>query len=93
MFHHHHHHWQNSSFWAIAFLWFCQIYRELDQPIFTSLDFATIISFYRARSSALRPTLNLEDQVSVFMSPRDMVAQLYPQAPGTLFVAFYDSQD
>jgi hypothetical protein len=40
----------------------------------------------------LRPTLNLDDQVSVFMSPSDRVAQLYPQAPGSLFVAFYDSQ-
>jgi hypothetical protein len=24
------------------------------------------------------------------MSPSDRVAQLYPQAPGSLFVAFYD---
>jgi hypothetical protein len=40
----------------------------------------------------LRPTPNLEDQVSVFMSPSDRVAQLYREAPGSLFVAFYDSQ-
>jgi hypothetical protein len=26
------------------------------------------------------------------MSPSDRVAQIYPQAPGSLFVAFYDSQ-
>jgi hypothetical protein len=26
------------------------------------------------------------------MSPSDRVALLYPQAPGSLFVAFYDSQ-
>jgi hypothetical protein len=26
------------------------------------------------------------------MSPRDRVAQLYPQAPDSHFVAFYDSQ-
>jgi hypothetical protein len=26
------------------------------------------------------------------MSPSDRVAQLYPQAPGSLFVAFYDWQ-
>jgi hypothetical protein len=61
-------------------------------PVFTSLDFATIFFFYRARLSALCPTLNLEDQVSVFMSPSNKVAQLYPQAPGSLFVAFYVSQ-
>jgi hypothetical protein len=35
---------------------------------------------------------NLEDQIPVFMSPSDRVTQLYPQAPGSLFVAFYDSQ-
>jgi hypothetical protein len=60
-------------------------------PVFTSLDFAIII-FYTARSSALRPTSNLEDQVPVFMFPSDRVAQLYPQAPGSLFVALYYSQ-
>jgi hypothetical protein len=35
---------------------------------------------------------NQEDQVFVFMSPSDRVAQLYPQALGSLFVAFYDTQ-
>jgi hypothetical protein len=46
--HHHHHHWQNSPFWAIAFLRrFCHICH----PIFTSFDFATII-FYTVSSSA-----------------------------------------
>jgi hypothetical protein len=48
--------------------------------------------FYRARLSALRPTPNMEDQVSVFMSSSDRLAQLYPQAPDSLFVVFYDSQ-
>jgi hypothetical protein len=32
-----------------------------------------------------RPTPNLEDQVSVFMTPGDRVAQLYPQTLGTHF--------
>jgi hypothetical protein len=40
----------------------------------------------------LRPTPNLEDQVSVFMFPSDRVAQLYPQAPVSFFVASYNSQ-
>jgi hypothetical protein len=40
----------------------------------------------------LRSALNLEEQVPVFMSPSGKVAQLYPQAPGSLFVAFYDQQ-
>jgi hypothetical protein len=42
--------------------------------VFTSLDFVTF--FYRTSSSALFPTPNLEDQVSVFMTPSDRVAQL-----------------
>jgi hypothetical protein len=35
---------------------------------------------------------NLEAQVPVFISPRNRVAQLYPRALGSLFVASYDSQ-
>jgi hypothetical protein len=34
---------------------------------------------------APRPTPNLEDQVSVFITSRDRGAQLYPQALGTHF--------
>jgi hypothetical protein len=50
-----------------------------------------IYILYRARSSALAFNPNVEDQLSVFMPPSDRVAQFYPQAPGSLFVAFYDS--
>jgi hypothetical protein len=35
---------------------------------------------------------NLEEQVSVFMFLSDRVAQLYPQASDSLFVASYVSQ-
>jgi hypothetical protein len=35
---------------------------------------------------------NLKGQVPVFICPRNMVAQLYPQALGSLFVASYDSE-
>jgi hypothetical protein len=35
---------------------------------------------------------NLEGQVPVFISPRNRVAQLHPQALGSLFVTSYDSQ-
>jgi hypothetical protein len=41
--------------------------------------------------SHIRDSPNLEGQVLVFISPRNRVPQLYPQAPGSLFVAFYDS--
>jgi hypothetical protein len=40
----------------------------------------------------LRPSPNLEDQVSVFIPPSDRVAQLYPHALGSLFFASYDSR-
>jgi hypothetical protein len=42
--------------------------------------------------SQVRDSPNLEDQVSVFISPRNRVAQFYPQALASLFVTSYDSQ-
>jgi hypothetical protein len=35
---------------------------------------------------------NLEDQVPVFISPRNKVAQIYPRLLGSLYVASYDSK-
>jgi hypothetical protein len=89
--HYHHHHWQNSSFWAIIFLKGSAkfVFRPSD---FYFFGFRTIICFYNATSSALRRTPNLKDQSSVFLSPADRVAQLYLQAPGSLFLAFCHSQ-
>jgi hypothetical protein len=34
----------------------------------------------------------MEDQVPIFISPRNRVAQLHPQALGSLYVVSYDSQ-
>jgi hypothetical protein len=42
--------------------------------------------------SQIRDSSNLEGQVPVFISPRNRVAQLYPQALHSHFVASYDSQ-
>jgi hypothetical protein len=42
--------------------------------------------------SQIRDSLNLEGQVPVFISHRNRVSQLYPQALGSLFVASYNSQ-
>jgi hypothetical protein len=36
--------------------------------------------------------LRSESQVSVVIAPRNKVAQLYPQALGSLFVVIHDSQ-
>jgi hypothetical protein len=41
--------------------------------------------------SHIRDSPNLEDQVPIFISPRNRVAQLYPQTLGSIFVASYDS--
>jgi hypothetical protein len=41
--------------------------------------------FYSVGLLAPRQTPTLEDQASVFISPRSRVVQLYPQAPGTHF--------
>jgi hypothetical protein len=42
--------------------------------------------------SQTRDFPNLEGRVFIFISPRNRVAQLYPQALGSLFVASYESQ-
>jgi hypothetical protein len=41
-------------------------------------------------SLAPRPTPNLEDQVSIFISPGYWVAQLYPRHRVPILIAFYD---
>jgi hypothetical protein len=42
--------------------------------------------------SQIRDSPNLEGQVPVFISSRNRVAQLYPQALASFYVASYDSQ-
>jgi hypothetical protein len=42
--------------------------------------------------SQIRDFPNLECQVPTFISRRNRVAQLYPQALGSLSISFYDSQ-
>jgi hypothetical protein len=83
MFHHHHHHHnrrrrhgKNIPFSAISFL--RRIFRQIyNHPVFNYLNFATLF-FFSEQSRQSRRTSNLEDQVPVFMSPNDRVAQLYP---------------
>jgi hypothetical protein len=40
----------------------------------------------------IRDSINLKGQITVFISPRNRMAQLYSQALGSLFVGPYDSQ-
>jgi hypothetical protein len=42
--------------------------------------------------SQIRDSPNLEDQVTIFVYPRNRVTRLYPQALSSLSVASYDSQ-
>jgi hypothetical protein len=59
---------------------------------------AVILRFESCRThdhillSKIRDSPNLEAQVTVFISPRNRVARLYPQALSSFFVASYDSQ-
>jgi hypothetical protein len=69
-----------------------KILRDFIRSSLRFFGFRNNVFSYTARSLALRPNPNLEDQVSVFMSPSDRVAQLYPKARGSPFVAFYDSE-
>jgi hypothetical protein len=42
--------------------------------------------------SQIRDSTNLEGQVPILISPKNRVAQIYPQELGSLFIASYDSQ-
>jgi hypothetical protein len=60
----------------------------------TGLSFTIAVALASAviLGSAPRGTHDMEGQIPVFIFPRNRVAQLHPQALGSLFVAFYDSQ-
>jgi hypothetical protein len=47
---------------------------------------------YHIILSQIRDFPNQEGQVPVFISPRNRVVWLYPEALGSIFVASYDSQ-
>jgi hypothetical protein len=54
------------------------------------MDFKTII-FSQSKVIGLASNPQIQDQVPVLISPVTVV-QLYPQALGSLFVTFYNSQ-
>jgi hypothetical protein len=72
---------------------FCKICLEVDLLVFTSLDFATIIFFLQSKVVSLvsNPQLG-KPGLCIYAPSRDRVAQVYLQAPGSLFVAFCDPQ-
>jgi hypothetical protein len=82
------HHCQKSPFWVTAFL-----KKILPDCIrFSLLRISWQFFFKQSKIICLAFNPNQEDQVPVFMSPSDSVAQLYPEAQCLLSVAFYDSQ-
>jgi hypothetical protein len=56
------------------------------------LGFESLATHEHTLLIQIRDSPNLEIQVPVFMSPRNRVAHLKPQALGSLFVASYQSQ-
>jgi hypothetical protein len=66
----------------IIMIWLYSPIRALASP--KNWGFVTI-TFLRGCIVSPAPNPNLEDQASVFMTPGDRVAQLYPQALGTHF--------
>jgi hypothetical protein len=72
--------------------WVCSL------QLLLALTSAAILmsEFHRIHDHILLPYIrdfhNLEGQVPIFISPKDRMAQLYPQALGYLFVSSYDSQ-
>jgi hypothetical protein len=72
--------------------WVCRLQLLLDLASAVILGSESRGTHDHILLSLIRDSLNLEGQVPRFISPRDRVAQLYPQALGSLFVASYDSQ-
>jgi hypothetical protein len=73
--------------------WVCnlpvQLLLALPEQLFSGPNPAELITIFYC---LIWDSPNLEGQVPVFISPRNRVAQLYPQAMGSLFVASYDCQ-
>jgi hypothetical protein len=62
------------------------------KPATNRLSYSAARTYDYVLLSQIRDYLYLESQVPVLKSPRNRVAQLYPRAPGSLFVASYDFQ-
>jgi hypothetical protein len=70
--------------------WVCCL--QLLLALASTLRFESRGSHDHILLSHIRDSPNLEGQVSIFISPRNIVAQLYPQALGSLFIASYNMQ-
>jgi hypothetical protein len=68
--------------------WVCNLLWALPTHLLSGTSPAELMIIFYCLISDF---LNLEGLVPVFISPRDRVAQIYPRALGSLFVASYDS--
>jgi hypothetical protein len=73
------HHWQNNPFRSLAFLW-------IFWQVWSSFHYFELCNsnFYRAKSSALRPTSQTEGPCPCINIPHWQGDQLYSQPPGSL---------
>jgi hypothetical protein len=71
--------------------WICHLQFPLALANAIILRFKSCGTHDHILLSHIRDSLNLEGQVPIFISPRNRVARIYPQALGPLFVAS-DSQ-
>jgi hypothetical protein len=72
--------------------WVCLFQLLLVHASTVILRFESREIHYHILLSQIRDSLNLENQVSVFVSSKNSMAQLYPQVLGSLFIASYDSR-
>jgi hypothetical protein len=72
--------------------WVCRLQLLLALASAVTLRFESSGTNDHILLSQIPDSPNLEGQVSVFISPRNRVAQLYLQALGSLFFTFWDSQ-
>jgi hypothetical protein len=84
--HHHHNHFTlDNPLWSMAFI-------RSQSLVISSLDFLTT-GFLQGGLSTPRPTPNLEDQASVFVTPETGWTSYAPRHWVTILVAFYDTHE
>jgi hypothetical protein len=77
---------------SLTRVWFCRLELLLVLANAVILRFESRGTHDHILLSQILDSLNLEDQIPLFISPRNRVARLYPPTLGSLFVASYDSQ-
>jgi hypothetical protein len=77
---------------SLARVWICrlQLLLVFASTVILRSEFREVCDYILLSQN--RNSHNLEGQVLVFISPRNRVARLYPEALGHLFIASYDSQ-